>query len=59
MGCVVMVSGELRVCCAWMRALKNHQQIIAISSLPCGKARSKPEKPLLLAVTMHKIEIST
>lgn len=59
MGCVVMVSGELCARCAWMRALKNHQQIIAISPSPCGKVRSKPEKPPLLAVMIHKIEIST
>lgn len=59
MGCVVMVSGELCVRCAWMRALKNHQQIIAISPSPCGKVRFEPEKPPLLAIMIHKIEIST
>lgn len=58
-GCLVMGSGELCVLCAWIRALKNHPQIIAISSSPCGKARSEPEKPLLLAVMIHKTEIST
>jgi len=58
-GCLVMGSGRLPAWCAWMRALRNHQQIMAISSSPCGEARSEPEKPLPLAVMIHKTESST
>lgn len=50
---------ELRVCCAWMRALKNQQQIIAVSSWPCGEARAEAAKPPLPAATMHGAAIST